>query len=77
MKLSTVKTVVYVILTPVILMLLLYLLTSVAVFAIIAAAFLGIGIVFELIFWHCPACGKFIGPLGNKHCPSCGEKLDA
>lgn len=33
-------------------------------------------VVFFVIFFRCPRCGKFLGRIDGAYCPFCGKKLD-
>lgn len=32
-------------------------------------------VIFQIIFYRCPHCGKYLGRTTGRHCPYCGEKF--
>lgn len=76
MKLKLLKAAVWIITAAAIVMFALFTVTedrtySYAVLGLAAAA-----VVLELIFYRCPACGKFLGSFSNRCCPHCGARVN-
>jgi len=46
------------------------------VFGGIALVVIAAGVIFSLVNWRCPACGRYLGKgMGPNHCPKCGVAL--
>jgi len=76
MKLKTAK---YILLSACALMVILFIVASVAkngLFIILGGAAAFVGAMFWIIFGKCPSCGKFLGRIDDKHCPHCGKKIE-
>ena len=50
--------------------------TTNPVFGYLAIAAVVIYFIFHHTFWRCSKCGKNLGPLWVKCCPNCGEKIN-
>ncbi|MEG1548758.1 MAG: hypothetical protein RR313_10450 [Anaerovoracaceae bacterium] len=78
MKLSKVKTIAYILIGTICVLLVAMGITGVATFGFIASAVMLATAVFEWKFWRCPYCGKCLGPLYDKakYCRHCGKEIE-
>ncbi len=78
MKLRTVKTVNNILLVITIILLIVSMITAWNALLYIALVFGIADVIFQMIFWKCPHCGKNLGRIGEKRrfCSNCGKEID-
>lgn len=78
MKLGKVKTIAYIMIGVICVLLFAMAMTGVVAFGFIASAAVIATAIFERRFWRCPYCDKFLGRLDDKakYCRHCGKECE-